>query len=56
MKPYLKSGIDDLGVPPFEPLDLGDLSILEGGSTGFTIKAKHLKVYGPGEFKIKKMT
>lgn len=56
MKPYLKSGIDDLRVPPMEPLDLGDLNILEGGATGFTIKAKHLKVYGAAEFKIKKMT
>lgn len=55
MRPYLKDGIKELNVPAMEPLYIGDLNILEGGSAGINVKAKKLNIYGASNFEIKKL-
>uniref|UniRef100_A0A1I8NFZ8 Hemolymph juvenile hormone binding protein (JHBP) n=1 Tax=Musca domestica TaxID=7370 RepID=A0A1I8NFZ8_MUSDO len=55
MRPYLKDGIKELNVPAMEPLFIGDLNILEGGSAGINVKAKDLNIYGASNFEIKKL-
>ncbi|EDW15935.1 protein takeout [Drosophila mojavensis] len=55
LRPYLGNGIKEINVPALEPLYIGDLNILEGGSSGITVKAKKLSVYGASNFEITKM-
>ncbi|XP_030373969.1 protein takeout [Scaptodrosophila lebanonensis] len=55
LRPYLADGIKDINVPAMEPLYIGDLNILEGGTTGITVKAKKLNIYGASNFEITKM-
>lgn len=55
MRPYLKDGIKELNVPAMEPLFIGDLIILDGGSAGINAKALDLNIYGASNFEIKKL-
>ncbi|XP_065354649.1 protein takeout [Calliphora vicina] len=55
MRPYLKDGIKELNVPAMEPLYIGDLNILEGGSSGINVKAIDLNIFGASNFEIKKL-
>ncbi|KAJ6632998.1 Circadian clock-controlled protein daywake [Pseudolycoriella hygida] len=56
LRPYVHSGIPELGVPGIEPLYLGDLLVSERtNNNGVTITAKNIKAFGPSQFKVKKL-
>lgn len=55
LRPYLRDGIKELNVPAMDPLYIGDLNILEGGSTGINVRARKLNVFGAANFEIKKI-
>nr|BAD83405.1 takeout like protein [Phormia regina] len=55
MRPYLKDGIKEVPLNAMEPLYIGDLNILEGGSSGINVKAIDLNIYGASNFEIKKL-
>ncbi|XP_011192235.1 protein takeout [Zeugodacus cucurbitae] len=55
IRPHLADGIKELNVPAMEPLDIGDLNILEGGANGINVKVKKLNVWGSSNFEIKKI-
>lgn len=55
LRQYLKNGIEDLNVPSLEPLYIGELNILEGGSSGLMVKTNNLNIWGASNFEIKKI-
>ncbi|XP_067614015.1 protein takeout [Eurosta solidaginis] len=55
IRPHLANGIEELSVPAMEPLYIGDLNILEGGSSGINVRVKKLNVWGSSNFEIKKI-
>ncbi|XP_055384445.1 protein takeout-like [Condylostylus longicornis] len=52
LRPKIASGMPELDLPPFEPLDLGDLIISKKEETGIDITVRHLNVYNATKFKV----
>lgn len=54
LRPLLKKGIPELGIPSCEPLIIPEV-ILDQGTGAVSIKAnyKNIKVYGPSNFMLK---
>uniref|UniRef100_A0A336MQ15 CSON002427 protein n=1 Tax=Culicoides sonorensis TaxID=179676 RepID=A0A336MQ15_CULSO len=56
LRPYLRSGIKELDIPPIEPILIGDLIVSESvPGQGVSITARDVKAYGPSNFILKKL-
>ncbi|KAK9504310.1 hypothetical protein O3M35_010675 [Rhynocoris fuscipes] len=53
LRPELKKGVPELGVPSIEPLIIEELIATQG--TGLTVTTKDIKAYGGGNFTIKNL-
>lgn len=56
LKPYLVSGISEIGIPKIEPINIGDLILADANPDfGLSIIAKDVKGYGSSNFNVTKI-
>lgn len=54
LKPFLKTGIPEFGIPSCEPLEIPEV-ILDQGTGAVSVRSTYtdIKVFGPSEFTLK---
>ncbi|XP_025834590.1 uncharacterized protein LOC112905760 [Agrilus planipennis] len=56
LRPHLKSGIPELGVPTLEPFHIPKIDIIRGqNSNNFRAGLSNIDVFGASDFQIKKL-